>query len=76
MATIYARLIDEFKFKYHTVFPARFDKQDEDGQVFDEIELFIVLGINRFLTQNSIDFINDGFQLEHQILNQETMDSG
>ena len=76
MATIYARLIDEFKFKYQTVFSARFDKQDEDGQVFDEIELFIVLGINRFLTQNSIDFINVGFQLEHQILNQETMDSG
>ena len=28
MATIYARLINQYKFKYQTVFSARFDKQD------------------------------------------------
>ena len=29
---------------------ARFQKQDEDGQMFDQIELYIKLGIIRNLT--------------------------
>ena len=33
MATIYAKLISQFKFKYQCTFLARFDKQDEDGRV-------------------------------------------
>ena len=47
MATIYARIINEYKSNFQTVFSARFDKQDEDGQSLDEIELFNILGINR-----------------------------
>ena len=39
MATIYVRLLIQFKTKYQTVFSARFDEQDEDGQKLDEIEL-------------------------------------
>ena len=39
MANIYARLTNQNKFKYQTVFSARIDKQDEDDQVLDEIEL-------------------------------------
>ena len=35
LAVIYARLINQYKFKYQTVFSARFDKQDEDNQVLD-----------------------------------------
>ena len=33
-----AGLIKQLKFKYQTVFSARFDKQDEDNRVLDEIE--------------------------------------
>ena len=42
MAIIYARLINQYKFRYQTVFSARFDKQDEDNQLLDETELFII----------------------------------
>ena len=40
LSVIYARSINQYKFKYHTVFSARFDKQNEDNQVLDETELF------------------------------------
>ena len=35
LSVIYARIIKQYKFKYQTVFSARFDKQDEDNQVLD-----------------------------------------
>ena len=53
LAVIYARLINQYKFNYQTVFSARFDKQDEDGQLLDETELFINLNINHNLTKSS-----------------------
>ena len=34
LAVIYTRLINQYKFKYQTVFSARFDKQNEDNQLF------------------------------------------
>ena len=43
MSIIYARLIDQYKFKYQVVFSAEFDKEDEFGFVSDKIELFISL---------------------------------
>ena len=46
MATIYARLINQYIFRYQTVFSASFDKQDEDNQVLDETEFFMILNIN------------------------------
>ena len=76
LAVIYARLINQYKFKYQTVFSARFDKQDEDGQLLDEIELFINLNMNYNITQSHIDNINITFPLEHQIQKQEMKDSG
>ena len=33
LSVIYARLINQYKFKYHTKFSARFDKQNEDNKV-------------------------------------------
>ena len=45
LAVIYARLINQYKFRYQTVFSARFDKQDEHKQVLEETELFISLNI-------------------------------
>ena len=76
MAIIYARLINQYKFRYQTVFSARFDKQDEDSQLLDETELFINLNINQNLTQSDIDNINITFPLERQIQQQEMKDSG
>ena len=70
-AVIYARLKNQNKFKYQTVFSARFDKQDEDGQLLDEIELFINLNMNYNITQSDIDNINITFPLEYQIQQQE-----
>ena len=76
LAVIYARLINQYKFKYQTVFSARFDKQDEDNQVLDETELFINLNINHNLTQSDLDNIDVVSQLVYQILQQEMKDSG
>ena len=76
MAIIYARLINQYKFKYQVVFSARFDKQDEDGLFLDETELFINLNMNYNITQSDIDNINITFPLEHQIQQQEMKDSG
>ena len=44
---IYARLINEFEFKYQTVFSGSFVKEDEDGLVLDEIELYICFVIHQ-----------------------------
>ena len=76
MSIIYAGLINQYKFRYQTVFSARFDKQDEDDQLLDETELFINININQNLTQSDIDNINITFPLERQIQQQEMKDSG
>ena len=44
-SVICARIKNQYKFKYHTVFSATFDKQDEDNHVLDETEKFIILNI-------------------------------
>ena len=76
MSVIYARLINQYIFKYQTVFSARFDKQNEDNQVVDETEIFNNLNINHTLTQTDIDNIDVKSPLEHQIQQQEMKDSG
>ena len=40
LSGIYARLINQYIFRYQTLFSARFDKQNEDNQVLDETEFF------------------------------------
>ena len=37
MAIIYASFISQYKFKYRTSLSARFHKQDENGQILDEL---------------------------------------
>ena len=76
LSVIYVRLINQYKFKYQTVFSARFDKQDEDNQVLDETEVFNNLNINHNLTQSDLDIIGVKSQLEFQIQQQEMKDSG
>ena len=43
MATIYDKLSNQCKVKYQTVFLSRFDEQNEDGQMIDQIEFFVNL---------------------------------
>ena len=76
LSVFYARLINQYKFKYQTVFSARFNKRNEDNQVVDGTELFINLNINHNLTQTDIDNIDVKSPLEHQIQQQEMKDSG
>ena len=75
MAIIYARFINQYKFKYQVVYSSRFDEQDEDGQILDEIELTFNLNVNRNLTQFDIDNLDIRLQLEHQISNRLMKDS-
>ena len=76
LSVIYARLINQYKLKYQTVFSSRFDKQDESNQLIDETELFISLYINHNLTQTDIDIIDVRSPLEHQKQQQEMKDPG
>ena len=45
LANTYARLLNKYKFKNHTLFSASFYKNNEEDQRNDEIELFINLEI-------------------------------
>ena len=76
LSFIYATLINQYEFKYQTVFAARFDKQNEDNQVLDETELVININIDHNLTQSDFDKIDIKSPLEHQIQQQEMKDSG
>ena len=67
MATIYARLLKQYKFKYHIIFSASFYKINEEDQRSDEIELLFILIINHNLKKSDIDNIDVKSQLEHQI---------
>ena len=73
---IYARLINRYKSKYPTAFSAQFDKQDEDNEVLDDIELHINSNINHNLTESDLDKIDIKSPLEYQVKQQEMKDSG
>ena len=51
MATIYARLKNQYIFKYHILFSASFYKIIEEDQRSDETELFSNLNINHISTE-------------------------
>ena len=65
LSVIYARLINQYKFKYHTLFSAGFYKINEEDQRDNEIELYINLKVNHNLTESDIDNIDVRSQLEH-----------
>ena len=76
MANIYARLIIQYKFKYHILFSASFYKINEEDQRSDEIDLFINLNNNNELTEKDFNNINVKSQLERQFQIQKTKKSG
>ena len=75
MATIYARLLNQYKFKYPIIFSASFYKTNEEDQRSDEIKLFINLKNNHNLTESDTNNIDVQYQLEHQNQIQETKES-
>ena len=76
LSVICARLINQYKFKYHTLFSASLYKINEEHQRYNELELNINLDINHNLTESEIDNIDVRSQLDHQIQNQEMKESG
>ena len=58
LSVIYARLIIQYKFKYHTLFSASFYKINEEDQRNNEIELYMNLKINNNLPESDIDNID------------------
>ena len=76
LSFIYARLINQYKFKYHTLFSASFYEINEEDQRNNHIELYMNLKIKNNLTESDIDNIDVRSQLEHQIQIQELKDSG
>ena len=55
MAEIYARLLNQYEYKYQAVFLVRFYKLNEDDQVLDEIKLIIKINSIRKSTECNID---------------------
>ena len=76
LSVIYARLINQYKSKYHTLFSAIFYKIIEEDQRNNEIELYINMENNKNLTESDIDKIDVKSQLEHQFQIQEMKESG
>ena len=76
MSVIYARLINQYKFKNHILFSASFYKINEEDHRTDEIEIFNNLNINNNLTETDVNKIDVKSQLENQIQIQETKESG
>ena len=76
MATIYARIINQYKFKYPILFSASLYKINEEDQRSEEIELFINSNIIHKLTENDIYNIDHRSRLEHKNQIQETKEFG
>ena len=76
LSVIYARLINQYKFKYHTLFSASFYKINEEDQRYNHIELYMNLKNNNNLTESDIDNIDVRSQLDHQNQIQELKESG
>ena len=76
LSIFYAKLLNQYKFKYHTIFSSSFYKINEEDQRNNENKLFINLNTNHYLTECDIDIIDVRSQLEHQIQVRETKESG
>ena len=76
MATIHAKLINQYKFEYHTLFSASFYKINEENLRSDETEFFIKLNIYHILTVSAFNNIDIKSQLKLQFQIHETKESG
>ena len=72
MATIYGIWKNQYKYKCHILFSARFYEINEEDQRSDEIELFIFLNNNHKITESDNNNIDVKSQIQHQNQIQET----
>ena len=76
LSVIYARLINQYKFKYHKLFSASFYKINEEDQRDNHTELYINLKINNNLTESDIVNIDIRSQLGKSNSNARIKKSG
>ena len=76
MAHIYARFINQYKFKYQLSFMLLFNKFEEDGDIRRETEMTIILSMVNNLTQSEIDNANIQWEVEARKQNLEMGESG
>ena len=76
LSHIYARFINQYKFKYQLSFMLLFYKFEEDGDIRKEAEMTINLNMTSNLTQSEIDNVNFQWELEARKQNLEMQESG
>ena len=76
MSHIYAKFINQYKFKYQLSFMLLFYKFEEDGDIRKEAEMTINLNMTNTLTQSEIDNVNVQWDLEARKQNLEKQESG
>ena len=76
MAHIYAKFINQYKFKYQLSFMLLFYKYEEDGDIRKEAEMTITLNMINNLTQSEIDNANIQWEVEARKQNLEMKESG
>ena len=76
MSHIYAKFINQYKFKYQLSFMLLFYKFEEDGDIRKEAEMTVNLNMTNNLTQSEIDNVNIQWDLEAKKQNFEMQESG
>ena len=76
MAHIYAKYINQYKFKYQLSFMLLFYKFEEDGDIRTEAEMTITLNMTNNLTQSEINNVNIQWDVEARKQNLEMRESG
>ena len=76
MAHIYARFINQYKFKYQLSFMLLFNKFEEDGDIRREAEMTVNLNMTNNITQSEIDNVDIQWDLEARKQNLEMQESG
>ena len=76
MSHIYAKFINQYKFKYQLSFMLLFHKFEEDGDIRKEAEMPINLNMTNNLTQSEIENVNVQWDLETRKQNLEMQESG
>ena len=76
MAHIYAKFINQYKFKYQLSFMLLFNKFEEDGDIRKEAEMVVNLSMVNNLTQSEIDNTIIQWEVEARKQNLEMKESG
>ena len=76
LSHIYAKFINQYKFKYQLSIMLLFYKFEEDGDIKKEAEMPINLIMTNNLTQSEIDNVNIQWDLETRKQNLEMRESG